>query len=348
LEANRVVAITLQTSGKSFEVNPDESILDGALRQSIILAYGCKNGACGSCKAKVLSGKYVMGPHNASTLTDDERARNIALLCCTFAKTDCTVSAREIESDGQFPIKKVPCRVAKMTQASHDVMILQLQLPSTERFSFLAGQYIEFLLKDGKRRAYSIASAPHQEGPIELHLRHLPGGRFTDHVFGVNPSLLMKEKDILRFEGPMGSFFLREDSLKPIIFIASGTGFAPIKAIIEDAVHRNIHRPMTLYWGGRRPTDLYQEDLIHAWVKTIPQFQYIPVISDGLPEDQWQGRTGFVHEAAMQDFPDMSNHQIYACGAPIVVSSAQKDFIALCKLPEEEFYADAFTSEADL
>ena len=242
----------------------------------------------------------------------------------------------------------MPCRVAGIEKLAHDVVSLKLQLPSTEKFRYMAGQYVEFLLKDGKRRAYSIATAPHEVGPLELQIRHMPGGLFTDHVFGVNPDLYLKEKDILRFEGPMGSFFLREDSDKPIIFIASGTGFAPIQAIIEHMKANNIVREMHLYWGGRRPSDIYHLEKCSNWAKDLPHLHFIPVVSDALPEDAWAGRTGFVHTAAMQDIPDMSGYQVYACGAPIVINSASKDFVGQCQLPEDEFYADSFTSEADL
>lgn len=340
--------VTLKGSGKKFQVNAGESILDGALRQGITLAYGCKNGACGSCKGKVLSGTTQLGKHNPKTLSSTELAQGVTLMCCAHPESDCEIEAREVQGVGDLTIKKVPCRVVQMEKVTSDVCILKLQLPATERFQFLAGQYIEFLLKDGKRRAYSMASSPEQDGPLELHIRHLPGGTFTDFVFGANPNLFLKEKDILRFEGPMGSFFLREDSKKPIIFIASGTGFAPIKAMIEHAQYENIDRPMTLYWGGRRPADLYLDSLCREWANKMKNFTYIPVISDALEEDSWTGKSGFVHSVAMSDIPDMSNYQVYACGAPIVIQSALKDFTQRCQLPEDEFFADSFTSEADL
>jgi CDP-4-dehydro-6-deoxyglucose reductase len=199
------------------------------------------------------------------------------------------------------------------------------------------------MLKDGKRRSYSMANAPHADELLTLHIRHMPGGLFTDHVFGA-----MKERDILRFEGPMGTFFLREDSDKPIVLLASGTGFAPIKAIVEHWAHLKSTRPITLYWGGRRPHDLYMNALCESWASTLPNLSYVPVVSDALPEDSWSGRTGFVHQAVMQDLPDLSAHQVYACGAPLMIEAAQRDFIAACKLPEDEFFADSFTSEADL
>jgi CDP-4-dehydro-6-deoxyglucose reductase len=222
------------------------------------------------------------------------------------------------------------------------VVVMQLQLPANDAFTFRAGQYIEFILRDGARRSYSMANAPHTGPGLEMHIRHMPGGRFTDLVFGS-----MKEKDILRIEGPFGSFFLREDSDQPMVFVASGTGFAPIKALLEHMQHCGITRPTTLYWGGRRPGDLYMDSWVRTQLETMPQLHYIPVVSDALPEDQWTGRTGFVHMAVLQDFPDLSGHQVYACGAPIVVESARRDFSALAGLPVEAFFADSFTSAAD-
>jgi len=218
-----------------------------------------------------------------------------------------------------------------------------LQLPANERLQYMAGQYLEFILKDGKRRAYSIATAPHAETPLELHIRHLPGGQFTDHVFGA-----MKVRDMLRFEGPLGTFFLREDSDKPIVLLASGTGFAPIKAIVEQAIHKQLTRPIALYWGARRRADLYLEQLAEEWTGKLPNFRFVPVLSEPLEQDNWTGRTGFVHHAVIADLPDLSPYQVYACGAPVMVESAQRDFTAHHGLPADEFYADSFTSEADL
>ncbi len=339
--------VTLKTSGKQFTVGADETLLDAALQQGITLPYGCKNGACGSCKGKILEGLVSHGQHSHAALSKVDEAAGSTLFCCAYPQSDLLIEAREVQGAGDIAIRKVPCRVNSIMKPSADVAILKLQLPATERFQFLAGQYLEFLLKDGQRRAYSIANAPDQEGPLELHIRHLPGGLFTDFVFGTTEPAL-KEKDILRFEGPLGSFFLREDSKKPIIFVAAGTGFAPIKSIIEQMQLQKIERPMHLYWGGRRPSDLYQHALCQTWEKTIPSLTYTPVISDALPEDQWQGRTGFVHQAVIADYPDMASLQVYACGAPVMVNAARQDFSSQCHLPEEEFYADSFTSAADL
>ena len=339
--------VTLKTSGKQFTVNTDENLLEAALRQGINLPYGCKNGACGSCKGKVVEGQVTHGQHSESALSKTEETAGGILFCCSHPQSDLLIEAREVQGAGDIAIRKVPCRVNAINKPSSDVAILKLQLPAAERFQFLAGQYLEFLLKDGQRRAYSIANAPEQEGPLELHIRHLPGGLFTDFVFGAATPAL-KEKDILRFEGPLGSFFLREDSKKPIIFVAAGTGFAPIKSIVEQMQAKKIHRPIHLYWGGRRPSDLYLDDLCKSWERDIADFRYVPVISDALSEDGWQGRTGFVHQAVMADHADMKDFQVYACGAPVMVNAARNDFSSKCQLPEEEFFADSFTSAADL
>ncbi len=339
--------VTLKTSGKQFTVNPDETLLEAALRQNINLPYGCKNGACGSCKGKVLEGQVTHGEHSESALSRADETAGATLFCCAHPQSDLIIQAREVQGAGDMAIRKVPCRVNTITKPSSDVAILKLQLPAAERFQFLAGQYLEFLLKDGQRRAYSIATAPDQEGPLELHIRHLPGGLFTDFVFGAKQPAL-KEKDILRFEGPLGSFFLREDSQKPIIFVAAGTGFAPIKSIIEQMQAKKIERSISLYWGGRRPSDLYLNTLCETWAQDLPNLKYIPVISDALPEDAWTGRSGFVHQAVMEDHPDLKDFQIYACGAPVMINVARQDFSSKCHLPEEEFFADSFTSAADL
>ena len=335
--------VSVNPSGRQFSCEADETILAAAIRAGVGLPYGCKNGACGSCKGKLVDGSVTLGAHQERALSSAEQTTGMTLFCCAVPSSDVTIEAREVLGVGDFPIKKVPVRVAKLERAADDVMIVSLQLPATERMQFKAGQYVEFLLKDGKRRAYSMATPPHADELMTLHIRHMPGGVFTDHVFGT-----MKERDILRFEGPLGTFFLREDSNKPIVLLASGTGFAPIKAIVEHWAHAKSSRPVTLYWGGRRPQDLYMQALCEEWARTLPNFRYVPVVSDALPDDAWSGRTGFVHRAVMEDLPDLSGHQVYACGAPVVVESAQRDFIADCKLPEEEFFADSFTSEADL
>jgi CDP-4-dehydro-6-deoxyglucose reductase len=337
--------ITIQPANRCFDVEHDEAILPAAIRQGVGLPYGCRDGACGSCKSKLLSGHVVHGAHQSKALSADEEAAGLILTCCATPQSHCTVEARSVPGAGEFPVLKMPTRVMAIHRPAPDVAVLQLQLPANQNLQYRAGQYVEFILRDGARRSYSMANAPHALGSppaIELHLRHMPGGQFTDHVFGA-----MKEKDILRMEGPFGSFFLREESTKPIILLASGTGFAPIKALIGQLQHTGSTRPVSLYWGCRRRIDLYQHDWCLQQAQHMPLLNYVPVLSEPTPEDAWDGRTGLVHQAVMADWPDLSGHQVYACGVPVMVDAAQRDLVSRCGLPADEFFADAFTSAAD-
>ena len=337
--------VVVQPAGLAFEVVRDEAILPAAIRAGVGLPYGCRDGACGSCKCRLLEGRVIHGVHQAKALSAAEEQAGWILTCCATPQTDCVVEARTVAGAGEYPPLKMPARVASLARPAADVVVMKLQLPATMAFKYRAGQYLEFILRDGSRRSYSMANAPEQLGSppaIELHLRHMPGGKFTDQVFAT-----MKEKDILRVEGPFGSFFLREDSAKPIVLLASGTGLAPIKAIVEHLRAAAISRPATLYWGCRSQADLYQHDWALAAAAAMPNLRYLPVLSEARPEDAWQGRTGFVHQAVMADLPDLSGHEVYACGAPVMVEAAERDFVARCGLPAEAFYADSFTSEAD-
>jgi CDP-4-dehydro-6-deoxyglucose reductase len=257
----------------------------------------------------------------------------MALFCCAKPLSDLVLECREVGTAKNIPAKIMPCRVQKMERVADDVVVLSLKLPANERLQFFAGQYIEFLLKDGKRRAFSIANAPHDDECVTLHIRHVPGGEFTGHVFGA-----MKEKEILRFQAPLGSFFLREDSQKPIILLAGGTGFAPIKSIVEHAIHAGSTRTMHLYWGARDSKGLYLSNLPQQWVAAHAHIRYVPVLSD----ESWVGRTGFVHKAVLEDHADMSGFQVYACGAPAMIDAARADYAA-AGLPADEFCADAFS-----
>ena len=337
--------VSVQPAGLTFDVAPDEAILPAAIRSGIGLPYGCRDGACGSCKSRLVQGRVIHGVHQAKALSAAEEQAGWILTCCATPQTDCVVEARTVAGAGEYPPLKMPARVATLARPAPDVTVMKLQLPATVAFRYRAGQYVEFILRDGARRSYSMANAPENLGGppvIELHLRHMPGGKFTDHVFGA-----MKERDILRVEGPFGSFFLREDSDKPIVLLASGTGFAPIKAIIEHLQAAGIERPAVLYWGCRTRADLYQHDWAVQAAAAMPTLRYVPVLSEAKPADHWQGRVGFVHMAVMADLPDLSGHEVYACGAPAMVESARRDFEALCGLAADAFYADSFTSEAD-
>jgi len=337
--------VTIQPAERVFEVQRDEPILAAAIRQGVGLPYGCRDGACGSCKSRLLEGRVIHGAHQLKALSVEEENAGFILTCCATPQTDCVIEARNVPAEGQHPVLKLPSRVMSIDRPAPDVAVIRLQLPANQNLQYHAGQYVEFILMGGARRSYSMANAPHNLGSppaIELHIRHMPGGQFTDHVFGA-----MKVRDILRMEGPFGSFFLREDSSKPIVLLASGTGFAPIKALIEHLHMKGSERPVVLYWGCRRQADLYMHDWCVQAAADMPTLRYVPVLSEPDAADGWTGRTGFVHEVVMADLPDLSGHQVYACGAPVMVDAAQRDFVQRCGLPAEEFYADSFTSEAD-
>ncbi len=328
--------ITVRPSGRQFAAESGESVLDAALRQGFTMPYGCKDGACGSCKGKVLAGSVDHG--KAQALTDEEKAAGLALFCCARPQSDLTLECKQLTVATDIPVKTLPARVEQLERLAPDVIVMHLRLPAAERLQFLAGQYVDILLKDGRRRSFSLANAPHDDAFLQLHIRRVPGGVFTGQVFSS-----MKLRDILRLNGPHGSFYLREDSPKPMILLAGGTGFAPIKAIVEHAIAEQCQRPMFIYWGARTRADLYQNDLPAHWAAEIPNIRYVPVLSEPAAADSWSGRTGLVHQAVMADFPDLSGHQVYACGAPPMIDAARNDFVGTCRLPEEEFFADAFS-----
>jgi CDP-4-dehydro-6-deoxyglucose reductase len=327
--------ITIQPSGHVYDAKAYETVLESAIEAGFNIPYGCRNGACGSCKGTILSGEVDYGDYARSALSEDEKEQGKALFCCARPLSDLTIECREIIV-GTIPPRILPARVEGKKQLSHDVMALYLKLPSSEHLQFLAGQYIEFLLKDGKRRAFSLANAPHADNLLEFHLRLIPGGVFTEYVFNEMP-----DKAIMRFEGPFGSFYYRDNSQKPMIMVAGGTGFAPIKGIVEHMLHHNIKRDIVIYWGARALEDLYMPELPQAWAEQYEHIKFIPVLSDAKPEDQWQGRTGLVHQAVLDDMHDLSDFEVYCCGAPAMVEVAHASF-QQAGLPEDAFYSDAF------
>jgi CDP-4-dehydro-6-deoxyglucose reductase len=332
--------VRIEPAGRTFAVEAGETVLAAALRTGITLPYSCRNGVCGTCKARLLGGEVEYGEYDPKAMSEAERAAGQVLLCQAQAKTDLVVEARVLEQAADIPIRTLPCRVLRLERAAPDVMILSLKLPEHERFQYLAGQYIDILLRDNKRRSFSLAHAPGHDELLELHIRHVPGGLFSGHVFEK-----MQERDLLRFQGPYGSFFLREGS-SPLILIAGGTGFAPTQAIIEQALAAQPDRALYLYWGARARTDLYRHAQAGQWAARHPNFRYIPVLSEPRPEDQWTGRTGFVHSAVLADWPDLSGVEVYASGPPVMVESIRREFPAH-GLPADRLYSDSFEPSHD-
>jgi len=338
--------VTLIPSGHAFDAESDRNVLQSALDAGFSLPYSCRTGNCRTCRALIVSGEVDHAKTKPAYLTEDERAQGFALLCQARPNSDLSVDVAEIAGLETIKPKILPCRVVRLEKPARDVAILELRLPPNDKLHFVAGQYVEFILEDERRRAYSIASAPKAEGAIliELHLRHSPGGLFTDRVFSS-----LKERELLKIEAPFGTFVLRENAAAPLVFVAAGTGFAPIKSIIEDAFRKGIQntRPMVLYWGARTLEDLYLFDVPHGWAGAEPNFRFVPVLSEATAENGWTGRTGFVHRAVMEDIPDLSGHEVYACGTPLMVEAAKRDFGSLCGLRDDAFFADEFLTEAE-
>jgi CDP-4-dehydro-6-deoxyglucose reductase len=325
--------VSVQPSRHSFLAESGETILDAALRQGLSLPYGCRDGVCGTCRGKVLAGQIEHGRAQLEVLSDADRQAGLALFCCAMARSDLCIESREIRSIEDIPIRTLPARVHKLTRPAPDVMIVELKLPANERLQFLAGQYVDILLKEGRRRSFSLANAPHADAFLQLHVRQVPGGQFTGHVFDT-----MKERDI---------FFLREENTEPMLLVAAGTGFAPIKAMVEHVIAEGSVRPMDIYWGGRRRADLYLLELAEQWPEQHAHIRFIPVLSESPESEHWHGRRGLVHAAAMADHPDLSGHQAYVCGSPAMVAAARRDFLAQCQLPSDKFFADSFDFATD-
>jgi NAD(P)H-flavin reductase len=273
-------------------------------------------------------------------LTAAEQGAGKILTCVCTPREDVELEYVPARAPGAAAARAWSATVESMQRLAPDVMRVILKLEGGEGIAFYAGQYVNVLLEDGAKRSFSFATAPSLSGPmrerIELHIRRIAGGRYTTHVFE-----RMRTGDRVRFEGPLGSFFLREDSAKPMIFVAGSTGFAPVKSMLEYAFSRGMQRRMILYWGVRRPADLYLRELPEQWARQHANFAFVPVISHPLPEDHWPGRTGLVHEAILADFPDLGGYQVYACGSAAMVEAAHPAFKAQGLGPDDCF-ADAF------
>ena len=338
---HKTYKITIQTSGHEFRVEPDETILEAALNQGCTLPYSCRGGTCGSCMAKVLAGDITYAGETPRGISEYEQSEGKALLCQALARSDLVIEAREINAVRDIEVKTLPCRVTNIRQLAPDVMHLYLKLPTNERLQFLAGQYIDIILRDGRRRSFSLANPPHADEYLELHIRLVPNGEFTGFVFQG-----MREKAILRFQGPLGYFFLREESQRPIIMMAGGTGFAPIKSILEHAFQIGVTRPIHFYWGARARRDLYLNELAESWAEKYPNFRYTPVLSEALPEDQWQGHSGWVHQAVAADYPNLSAYEVYMSGPPPMIDAAKKTFRNQ-GLDEDNLFFDSFDFAPD-
>jgi CDP-4-dehydro-6-deoxyglucose reductase len=331
--------ITLDGEDKRFSCEDDQIILDAALQQGITLAYGCKNGLCGSCKAKVISGSIDYPEGKPKGLSEEDEKNHQALLCKATACSDLTLKAQLPKVTGEVEVKTLPAKVKSITHLSDDVIQMILQLPAVEPFHFNAGQWIYFLLNNGKKRAFSIANRPNDNNELELQIRHAIGGVFTDFVFNE-----LKPGALLQIEGPHGTFYFQQDD-RPILLVAGGTGFAPIKGILEEILHQGVEQKIHLYWGSKSSKDLYLQDLAQSWAEQ-KGIQYTPVLSEPLESDNWHGKTGYVHEAVLQDYDDLSDYAVYMAGPPQMIESCKQSFSA-AGLDESRLYYDSFDYSID-
>lgn len=336
------VEVTNRRNQSRFTANPGEAILDAALRDNRIFPYGCRSGVCGACKSTLVDGRVDYGEYEESTLTDAEIRQGKLLLCQAVPLEDVVIDVDEItpgRNTGQnIQIKKLPCRVAKLEKLANDVMRVFLQLPKSQQFNFIPGQYIDILMKDGQRRSFSIANLPQQAGEegLELHIRHVPGGHFTPKVFNA-----LRERDLLRFEGPFGTYFLQSEAHRPIVMIAGGTGFSPVKGLVQQALGDNPAQQIHLFWGARDEQDLYLNDLAQTWARAHENFTYTPVLSESTSAD-WRGAGGWVHEAVLAGYDDFSGMDVYASGPPVMID-AVRDGLGAKGMRAERFFFDSFT-----
>lgn len=333
--------VRIEPSGHEIEARDGETVLEAALREGLNLMYSCRNGACGSCKGRLISGAIDYGKYELKALSREERVQGKALFCQAVPLSDIVIEAREVGAARGISVKIMPCRVVRKELLTHDVMALFLKRPQGEAFRFLAGQYIDILLKDGRRRSFSLANPPEDDALLELHIRRVPGGQFSEHVFTD-----MKEKALLRIEGPLGTFFLNDESSQPALLLAGGTGFAPVKAMLEHAFATGSQRPLHLFWGARGRRDLYMDARVREWVARHPNFRYTPVLSQAEPGDEWDGATGYAHEALMVAYPDLNSVEVYASGPPAMIEAAKSEF-AKRGLIERNLFFDSFEYAQD-
>ncbi len=331
--------VTLQASGKQFEIADGETVLEAAQRSGLALPYSCLAGVCGSCKATLISGSFRYGGNPPTALSGAEQARGKILLCQAVACSDLVIAAREVASVADIPRRQLDLRVLEKSRVAEDVVQLMLE-PEGGPLRRLPGQYLDVLLPGGKRRAFSIANAPHTGTALELHVRHVAGGGFTSFVFEK-----LEVGMTLHGEGPLGTFVPREDSERPIIFVAGGTGFAPVKALIEHFLEIGTRREMTLVWGARSKAELYYPQLPQRWANGTPPVRFLPVISD--PERSAGLPVGLAHEAVLAEHPDLTDFDIYMSGPPALIDAGRHAFVD-AGLPEDRLYYDSFDYAPDI
>jgi CDP-4-dehydro-6-deoxyglucose reductase, E3 len=336
--------VVLLPSQQIITVEDDESILDAALRVGLNLPHSCKGGHCSSCRARIVSGRILYPNGRPLGLMADEERDGLALLCQAHADDrEITVEVREITAPAlDLTVHSLPCRVERLELVAPDVMALFLRLPAAEPFTYLAGQYLDIMLPHNRRRSFSIANPPQAGGLIELHVRRVATGEFTQQVFSG-----MQAKTLLRIEGPLGQFWFRHSSPRPAVMIGGGTGYAPLRAMLRELLEHGDRRSLHLYWGGQSKVDLYEDSILCEWCTRYPNFKYTPVLSSPKDADAWTGKTGWVHAAALEEYGEnLTSVDVYASGPPAMVEAVRHEFIQH-GLPPQQLFFDSFDFAPD-
>ena len=338
-------SVRIEPHGRTLRVSPGAPVLEAALAAGLNLPHSCKSGHCGSCRARLLAGELRYPGPRPLGVTAAEAADGYVLLCQARPSSDVTVEARFIASVADVEIKTLPCRIARLVPLAPDVMQVWLRLPSVERLPFHAGQYLDVLLEGGRRRSFSIASPPHDSELLELHVRRVSGGGFTERLFGTAPGAQIAAGALLRIEGPVGQFSYR-DGADPMIMVAGGTGFAPLKSMLRHVLENGIRRPVHFYWGARHTRDLYEEGQVLEWVRRHPQLTFTAVLSEATPSEAAHHRVGWVHEAVLADHPHLAGYEVYAAGPPAMIEALRASF-PRHGLKSERLYFDSFDYAPD-
>jgi CDP-4-dehydro-6-deoxyglucose reductase len=336
-------SVRIEPHGRTLKVAAGQSVLTAALAAGLNLPHSCKSGHCSSCRAHLLAGAvhYPNGPPLG--LSAAEAAAGEVLLCQAQPASPLTVQARLIASVGEVEIKTLPCRIAQLKRLAPDVMQVWLRLPAVEPLAFQPGQYLDVLLPGGRRRSFSIASPPHDSTLIELHVRRVSGGDFTERLFGGAEPL--REGALVRIEGPIGQFIYRAGAT-PVIMIAGGTGFAPLKSMLRHALENGSGRRIHLYWGARQMADLYEEELLLEWFARYPQLGFTAVLSEARGVAGAHRRLGLVHEAVLADHARLDEFEVYAAGPPAMIE-ALRARLPQQGLPQGRLYFDSFDYAPD-
>jgi CDP-4-dehydro-6-deoxyglucose reductase len=342
----RDYSVRIEPYGRTVSVGEGRSVLEAALAAGLNLPHSCRLGHCASCKARLVSGE-IHYPHGRTAgITAKEAEQGYVLLCQARPRSDLTVEARVVVNASEAEIKTLPCRIASLSLLAPDVMQVFLRLPAVEPLQFRAGQYLDVLLESGGRRSFSIASPPHDSEQIELHVRRVPGGQFTDSLFE-----RLRAGSLLKIEGPIGQFIYR-DSDAPALMIAGGTGFAPLKSMLRHALEGGSKRRFKVYWGARQGVDLYDEAWLVAMARQYPsQLEATAVLSDVSLEQAHAGlhgrtgalprRVGWVHEAVLESLPSLADYDVYAAGPPALIEAIRATFPAR-GVSDERLHFDSF------